>query len=42
MNTPLRRFAASPQGDPARGLAKPVPRRALDDHPSTDCPQDIT
>lgn len=27
--TPLRRFAASPQGDHTGGLAKPVPRRAL-------------
>jgi hypothetical protein len=39
--TPLRRFAASPQGDPACGLAKPVPRRALNDNPSTDCTQEI-
>jgi hypothetical protein len=25
MNTPLRRFASSPQGDHTYGLAKPVP-----------------
>jgi len=26
METPLRRFASSPEGDATRGLAKPVPR----------------
>ena len=40
--TPLRRFAASPQGDHASGLAKPVPRRALDDNHFTDCTQEFT
>jgi len=28
--TPLRRCAASPQGDNASGRAKPVPRRLLE------------